>query len=54
MRCLAWPDAFMHGDLGIKKALGISTKKALIEVAQQYKPWRAYATMHLWKSLEIK
>lgn len=52
MRCLAWPDAFMHGDLGIKRALGISTKKALIEAAQQYKPWRAYATMHLWKSLE--
>ena len=52
MRCLAWPDAFMHGDLGIKKALGITGKKALIAAAQQYKPWRAYATMHMWKGLE--
>ncbi len=54
MRCLAWPDAFMHGDLGVKKALGHSNKKALIELVQKYRPWRAYATMHLWKSLEEK
>lgn len=52
MRCLAWPDAFMHGDLGIKKALGESNKKALIALAERYRPWRAYATMHLWKSLK--
>jgi AraC family transcriptional regulator of adaptative response / DNA-3-methyladenine glycosylase II len=54
MRCLAWPDAFLHGDLGIKKALGQSKKKALLELTNKYRPWRAYATMHLWKKLEEK
>lgn len=52
MRCLAWPDAFMHGDLGVQKALGQKSKKALLELTEHYRPWRAYATMHLWKSLE--
>jgi AraC family transcriptional regulator of adaptative response / DNA-3-methyladenine glycosylase II len=54
MRCLAWPDAFMHGDLGVQKALGHKNKKTLIELTETYRPWRAYATMHLWKSLEGK
>jgi AraC family transcriptional regulator, regulatory protein of adaptative response / DNA-3-methyladenine glycosylase II len=54
MRCLAWPDAFPHGDLGIKKALNLTTKKALVTETEKYRPWRAYAAMHLWKSLEIK
>jgi AraC family transcriptional regulator of adaptative response / DNA-3-methyladenine glycosylase II len=52
MRCLAWPDAFPHGDLGIKKALNLTNKKALLMQVEQYRPWRAYAAMHLWKSLE--
>jgi AraC family transcriptional regulator of adaptative response / DNA-3-methyladenine glycosylase II len=52
MRCLAWPDAFPHGDLGIKKALGLTNKKALLSETEKYRPWRAYAAMHLWKSLE--
>jgi AraC family transcriptional regulator of adaptative response / DNA-3-methyladenine glycosylase II len=52
MRCLAWPDAFPHSDLGIKKALGRSTKKEIIEASEQWRPWRSYAAMHLWKSLE--
>jgi len=54
MRCLAWPDTFLHGDLGIKKALGITSKKALLQETEKYRPWRAYAAMHMWKSLEIK
>lgn len=54
MRCLAWPDAFPHGDLGIKKSLNITSKKALLEKTEKYRPWRAYAAMHMWKSLELK
>lgn len=54
MRCLAYPDAFPHDDLGIKKALGLSSKKALLLEAEKYRPWRAYAAMHMWKSLEKK
>lgn len=52
MRCLAWPDAFPHGDLGIKKALNLTTPSALLAETEKYRPWRAYAAMHLWKSLD--
>jgi AraC family transcriptional regulator, regulatory protein of adaptative response / DNA-3-methyladenine glycosylase II len=52
MRCLAWPDAFPYSDLGIKKALGTKSEKAIIAVSEKWRPWRSYAAMHLWKSLE--
>jgi AraC family transcriptional regulator of adaptative response / DNA-3-methyladenine glycosylase II len=51
MRCLAWPDAFLYDDLGIKKALGVTSKSAILAATEKYRPWRAYAAMHLWKSL---
>ena len=53
MRCLAWPDAFPYSDLGIKKALGVTSKKAVLEASEKWRPWRSYAAMHLWKSLEV-
>lgn len=52
MRALAWPDAFPHADLCVYKALGESNPARVLEIAEQWRPWRAYATMHLWKSLE--
>ena len=52
MRALAWPDAFPHTDLGIVKALGEKNPKRILEMAEHWRPWRAYAAMHLWKSLE--
>lgn len=54
MRALAWPDAFPHTDLGIKKALGLTAPKAILAHAERWRPWRAYAVMHLWRSLETK
>ena len=48
MRALAWPDAFPATDLGVLKALGVTTRRAAIERAQAWRPWRAYAVMHLW------
>ena len=48
MRGLAWPDAFPVGDLGIKKALGVTSDKAMLAHAEAWRPWRAYAVMHLW------
>jgi AraC family transcriptional regulator of adaptative response / DNA-3-methyladenine glycosylase II len=51
MRALAWPDAFPHTDLGVKKALGQTSHKQVLAMAEQWKPWRAYATIHLWQSL---
>ncbi len=54
MRALSWPDAFPHGDLGIAKAIGERSPKRVLEIAEAWRPWRSYAAMHLWKSLEIK
>lgn len=50
MRALHWPDAFPAGDLGVKKALGTSDLKEIEARASQWRPWRAYAVMHLWRS----
>jgi AraC family transcriptional regulator of adaptative response / DNA-3-methyladenine glycosylase II len=52
MRALGLPDAFPHADLGIRKALGENSPKRILEIAEAWRPWRAYAAMHLWKSLE--
>lgn len=52
MRALSWPDAFLPTDLGVCKALGESNPKRALQLAEAWRPWRSYATMHLWKSLE--
>jgi 3-methyladenine DNA glycosylase/8-oxoguanine DNA glycosylase len=52
MRALAWPDAFPHSDYGIRKALGETSNKRILAIAEPWRPWRAYATLHLWCSLE--
>jgi AraC family transcriptional regulator, regulatory protein of adaptative response / DNA-3-methyladenine glycosylase II len=51
MRALAWPDAFPHTDLGIMKALGEKRPRRVLQQAEAWRPWRAYAAMHLWASL---
>ena len=51
MRALSWPDAFPHTDLGVMKALGESGAKRVLEAGEAWRPWRAYAVMHLWQSL---
>ena len=52
MRALAWPDSFPAGDLGIQKALGETNLRKIRERAEKWRPWRAYAALHLWTSLE--
>jgi AraC family transcriptional regulator of adaptative response / DNA-3-methyladenine glycosylase II len=52
MRALAWPDAFPHTDLGVMKALGESQPRKVLERAEAWRPWRAYAVIHLWNSLK--
>jgi AraC family transcriptional regulator, regulatory protein of adaptative response / DNA-3-methyladenine glycosylase II len=54
MRVLADPDAFLPTDLGIRQALGETSPKRILAIATQWQPWRSYATLHLWKSLERK
>lgn len=51
MRALAWPDAFPHVDVAVVKAMNLTASKALA-YAETWRPWRAYAVLHLWKSLE--
>ncbi len=51
MRALGWPDAFPHSDLGVMKALGVKSPQAALAASEKWRPWRAYAVMHLWNSL---
>jgi AraC family transcriptional regulator of adaptative response / DNA-3-methyladenine glycosylase II len=51
MRALAWPDAFPHTDLGVMKALGETSARGVLAAGEAWRPWRAYAVMHLWQSL---
>ena len=54
MRALGEPDAFPVSDLGLLKAAGGGTalKPAqLRKLAERWRPWRAYAAMHLWAAL---
>jgi len=48
MRALHLPDAFPAADLGIKKALGGASPRDAEARAEAWRPFRAYAVMHLW------
>ena len=53
MRALGDRDAFPSADLGVIKALdavGVA-RGAIVDVAERWRPWRGYATLHLWASL---
>jgi AraC family transcriptional regulator of adaptative response / DNA-3-methyladenine glycosylase II len=52
MRALAWPDAFPATDVGVMKALGTRDAKVVAERAEAWRPWRSYAVMRLWQSLD--
>lgn len=51
MRALNDPDAFPAGDLVIRRVLGNGTRFSEREastISQAWRPWRAYAVVHLW------
>ena len=55
MRELREPDAFPAADVGLLRALRDAqgarlTPPALLARAEQWRPWRAYAALHLWAS----
>jgi AraC family transcriptional regulator of adaptative response / DNA-3-methyladenine glycosylase II len=54
MRALAWPDAFPHPDVALIKAMKAAKPREALAASEAWRPWRAYAVMHLWKSLEEK
>jgi len=52
MRGLRDPDAFPAGDLGLRHTFaraGGGDARALCRRAERWRPWRAYATVHLWQ-----
>jgi len=55
MRALSHPDAFPAADLVLRKAVtpdgSLAPLKLLHEMAENWRPWRAYAVMHLWRSM---
>ena len=48
MRALGWPDAFPAGDLVVRKQLGGVTAREAEHRSEAWRPFRAYAVMHLW------
>ena len=56
MRGLGDPDAFPASDLGVlvaAKQLGLPAEaRGLTEYSTRWRPWRAYATQHLWTALD--
>jgi AraC family transcriptional regulator of adaptative response / DNA-3-methyladenine glycosylase II len=50
MRALRWPDAFPKEDLVLRRRLGDVTAAAAEARSQAWRPWRSYATLHLWRA----
>jgi len=57
MRALRDPDAFLPADLGVRRALerlGMGARPVQAsELAERWRPYRAYAVMYLWASLHM-
>src|SRR5262249_42899707 len=59
MRALREPDAFPVGDIGLMRALagpdGVRpTAAELLARAEAWRPYRAYAALHLWAADSLK
>ncbi|MGD7788455.1 DNA-3-methyladenine glycosylase family protein [Propionibacteriaceae bacterium Y1700] len=48
VRVLGDPDAFSAGDLVLRRALGGVSAAEAEQIAERWRPWRAYALLHLW------
>ncbi|GGH48627.1 hypothetical protein GCM10010975_00370 [Comamonas phosphati] len=57
LRGYGWPDGSLHGDVAVRRAMGLLLKQEKPGVAaariwlEQFKPWRALVAAHLWASL---
>ncbi|KGM54107.1 hypothetical protein N800_05115, partial [Lysobacter daejeonensis GH1-9] len=57
MRALGHPDAFPTDDLVLRQQASEGdtiTGKALAALAEHWRPWRAYAVIHLWRDAASK
>ncbi|MCP5270788.1 MAG: DNA-3-methyladenine glycosylase 2 family protein [Burkholderiaceae bacterium] len=56
LRVLGWPDAFPATDIGLlnalRPALGARDATAATRLAEAWQPWRGYAVIALWQTLE--
>jgi AraC family transcriptional regulator, regulatory protein of adaptative response / DNA-3-methyladenine glycosylase II len=56
LRALRDPDAFLASDLGVRRALEAlgydGSPSSATRIAESWRPYRAYALMHLWASLK--
>jgi AraC family transcriptional regulator, regulatory protein of adaptative response / DNA-3-methyladenine glycosylase II len=56
MRGFHDPDAFPHGDAGLRRALKAlghpNDPRSVALLQQRWRPWRAYAALQLWTSLD--
>jgi len=54
MRSLGDPDAIPHADAGIRRTLHeygcAASPQQLLKSFEEFRPWRAYAAMHLWSN----
>jgi AraC family transcriptional regulator of adaptative response / DNA-3-methyladenine glycosylase II len=48
MRALSWPDVFPTTDSSLQGVTGVSSASDLQVLAEQWRPWRSYAALHLW------
>ncbi len=58
LRGLGYTDAFPAGDLGLQRAAAVDggrlSARDLTAMAERWRPWRAYAALHLWTSLLLR
>lgn len=52
MRAWAWPDVFLSGDYLIKQRFPAMTPRQIERYAERWRPWRSYATLHLWHNAQ--
>jgi AraC family transcriptional regulator of adaptative response / DNA-3-methyladenine glycosylase II len=52
MRALGESDAFLAGDVGVQRKFALNGRRLnaseLLARAERWRPWRAYAVLHLW------
>jgi AraC family transcriptional regulator of adaptative response / DNA-3-methyladenine glycosylase II len=54
LRALGDPDVFLPRDIGVRRALAALRPSAPgVPDAEAWRPWRSYALMHLWHSLDL-
>ena len=57
LRALGEPDAFPASDLVLRRMASVNgsplTPSGLQDKAKAWRPWRAYAAMHLWRAANV-